>query len=72
MANTPASSSKQAAQAKPKGSAYCKGPPDHLLVVRYACFVPMAECSELFADRSLYHKKTFRGFPAKVIPMKSL
>ena len=30
----------------------------------------MAECSELFADRSLYHKKTFRGFPAKVIPMK--
>ena len=23
-----------------KGSAHCKGPLDHLLIVRYACFVP--------------------------------
>ena len=51
MANTPASSSKQAAQAKPKGSAYCKGPPDHLLVVRYACFVPMMRKIKLVTEK---------------------
>ena len=27
--------------AQPKGSAYCKGPPDRLLIVRYACIVPV-------------------------------
>ena len=37
----PASCSKQAARATPKGSAYCKGPQDRLLIVRYACFVPV-------------------------------
>ena len=25
--------------AQPKGSAHCKGPLDHLLIVSYACFV---------------------------------
>ena len=28
--------------AQPKGSAHCKGPQDHLPIVRYACFVPVA------------------------------
>ena len=39
----PASSSKQAARATPKGSAHCKGPQDHLPVIRYACFVPVVQ-----------------------------
>ena len=38
----PASCSKQAARATPKGSAHCKGPQDHLPVIRYACFVPLS------------------------------
>ena len=37
----PASCSKPAARATPKGSAHCKDPQDRLLIVRYACFVPV-------------------------------
>ena len=37
----PASCSKQAARATPKCSVHCKGPQDHLLTARYACFVLM-------------------------------
>ena len=41
LASRPASSSKHAARATQNGSAHCKGPQDHLPVIRYACFVPV-------------------------------
>ena len=40
LANTPASASQQAEQLSPRAVAHCKGPLEHLLTIRYACWVP--------------------------------
>ena len=42
--------------AQPKGCARCKGPLDHLLIVRYACFVPvMAIKKPVFLAGGRFH-----------------
>ena len=64
LANTPASCSKQAARATPKGSAHCKGPQDRLLTARYACFVPMVAINkpDFLAGYSLFYESArYRG-----------
>ena len=38
---------KKVAQAKPKSSAHCKGPPDHLLTVRYTFLCYCVQFSNL-------------------------
>ena len=62
-ANTPASCSKQAARATPKGSAYCKGPLDRLLTVRYACFVPVMAINkpDFMAGYSVFYESARYG-----------
>ena len=48
----------------PKGSAYCKGPLDRLLTVRYACFVPVVAINkpDFLAGYSLsYVSARYRG-----------
>jgi hypothetical protein len=47
----------------PKGSAYCKGPLDRLLTVRYACFVPVMAINkpDFLAGYSLFYESARYG-----------
>mgnify|MGYP007111738012 CR=1 FL=1 len=46
-----------------KGSAHCKGPLDHLLIVRYACFVPVMAINkpDFLAGYSLFYESARYG-----------
>ena len=57
------SSLPKAARATTKGSAYCKGPLDRLLTVRYACFVPVMAINkpDFMAGYSLFYESARYG-----------
>ena len=52
---------KASCAAQPKGSAHCKGPQDHLPIVRYDCFAPaMAINKPNFLDASMFYYESAR------------
>ena len=59
--------------ATPEGSAHCKGPQDHLLTARYACFVPVYDIRLLwFSDSSGCSNGRARGEPLRDIAPRSV